>query len=152
MDVDSGQSTAGNREEEYKDISANMRMYAGMRFALLSVFGAFTAGFLALALGRLPQPSTDGTALPQVPNLLKLLILVPTAVLAVIEQRATDYFHELRKRAVLLEEELGFEQYRFYQPPPRARIISATVAARVLYLGALILWIVWLLKPEWLAR
>ena len=48
----------GNLNEEYKDLSDNMRLYTNMRFALLTLYFALTAG-LATALFTVAPPLDD---------------------------------------------------------------------------------------------
>lgn len=132
--------TNGNPEEEYKDVSSNIRYYGSMRFVLLTLFGTFSATIMAaLFLGTTPLN------LPaQV--ILKALGLLLVLVFGIMDQRASEYWGTFWRRAVELEAKLNYSQYK---ARPHGRIISITNATRLLYLGMLIFWIIVLVKPSW---
>lgn len=118
--------------DEYKDLSDNMRHYANMRFAQLTLYFALTAGLVTVVFAV--HPPLD--------NVLRLWLNIVGAVGAasfgVIEERAADYWHHFRRRAVELEKQLCYKQYTDRSV---AKWFTATNAARVLVWGGLLLWI-----------
>lgn len=122
----------GDSKDEYADLSENMRHYANMRFAQITLFSALTAGlFTATFLSDPKLPSN-------LVLILKLLGAVATFAFGVMEERAADYWHHFRKRAEVLERNLGYQQYT---GRPAAKYLSATNAARLLIWGVLPLWV-----------
>ena len=123
----------GDPLEEYKDVSDNMRHYANMRFAQLSLYFALSAGLIATVFGSSP-PLADSLRF-----VLKLVGVVGSSAFGVMDDRAADYWHQLRRRAVIIEGELGFEQHT---NRPRRRVLTATNAVRMMIWGSAVLWIV----------
>ncbi len=132
------QKQLGNRNplEEYKDLSANMRQYASMRFAQLTLFIAMTAGLFNLLFGS----NSTISGLPR--DIFKSVGILIAIAFWVMEERAADYWHHFRRRAVELESELG---YRQYTTRPVRNFISATNAVRLLYGVVVIFWLISLL-------
>jgi len=122
----------GNLNEEYKDLSDNMRLYTNMRFALLTLYFALTAG-LATALFTVAPPLDDSLRFA-----LKIIGVIASGAFGVMEKRAADYWHHFRRRAVDLEKSLGYKQYT---DRPTARFLSATNATRVMVWGGVPLWL-----------
>ena len=117
--------------EEYKDLSENMRHYANMRFAQLTLYFAVTAG-LVTALFTV-NPSLDH----RIRFVLKIVGIVLSAAFGVMEERAADYWHHFCRRAVEIEKLLGYKQYT---KRPAAKLFSATNATRVMIWGAMLAW------------
>ena len=107
--------------DEYMDLSANMRHYANMRFAQLTLYFAFTAGLVTVVF-TVDPPLDGGLRLG-----LKIIVVAGALAFGVMEERAADYWHHFRKRAVELEKSLGFKQY---SDRPAAKVFTATNAAR----------------------
>ena len=116
----------GNLNEEYADLSDNMRHYGNMRFAQLTLYFALTAG-LVTALFTVDPPLSDSLRLA-----LKIIGVIASAAFSVMEERAADYWHYFRRRAVKIEKLLGYKQYT---DRPAARFFSATNAVRVMVWG-----------------
>lgn len=135
-----GEIANGNPEEEYKDVSNNIRYYGSMRFVLLTLFGTLSAAIIATLF--------LGTITPQAPAkvILKVLGLVLVLVFGLMDQRASEYWSALWIRAVELEAKLNYSQYK---ARPHRRIMSITNATRLLYLTMLVFWIIALAKPNW---
>ena len=125
--------TNGNPNEEYKDLSDNMRHYANMRFAQLTLYFALTAAFVT-AVFTVDPPLGDSLRLA-----LKILGALAAAAFGVMEERAADYWHHFRRRAVEIEKGLGYKQYT---DRPAAKWFSATNAARVMVWGGVPAWLV----------
>ncbi len=123
---------AGDPGEEYKDLSDNMRHYANIRFAQLTLYFALT-GALVTAVYTVDPPLGDNLRL-----VLKLVGVLASGAFGVMEERAADYWHHFRRRAVEIEEHLG---YRQYTARPAARVFSATNAARVMVWSGVPLWL-----------
>jgi len=123
-------------KDEYKDISANMRQYENMRFAQLTLFIALTAGLLTVLFTSNPPLSS------LVMFVLKIGGLIVTVVFGIMEERAADYWHHFRRRAVELEKQLGYQQY---STRPARAVISATNAVRVLYFFMFLFWVITLI-------
>ena len=119
-------------EKEYFDVSANMRQYANMRFAQLTLMVAATGALVATMAGH-DKPVPDALSI-----VLKIAGIVVALVFWAMEERAADYWHHFARRAVCLEQILGFEQYG---KRPAQRFFTATNAARLLYIGVLALWV-----------
>ena len=96
----------GSPMDEYKDLSENMRDYGNRRFALMTLFIALTAGLLSIDFAQDPPLSS------QVRCALKLVGSITSIVFWIMEERAADYWHHFRRRAVELEEVLGYKQYQ----------------------------------------
>ena len=119
--------------DEYKDLSENMRHYGNMRFAQLTIFIAITGGLLAVIFGN-KNPSPNHIIIP--------LIGISIAIMFwIMEERAADYWQTFKKRAVVLEIKLGFQQYSIR---PKARFwdkLTATNASRAIYGLSILFWI-----------
>ncbi|HUV66796.1 MAG TPA: hypothetical protein VMW24_23110 [Sedimentisphaerales bacterium] len=122
----------GNPSEEYKDLSENMRHYANMRFAQLTLYFALTAG-LVTALFTVDPPLGDNLRLA-----LKIIGVLASAAFGVMEERAADYWHHFRRRAVEIEKSLAYKQYT---DRPGNKLFSATNAARLMVWGGVPLWL-----------
>jgi len=105
--------------DEYKDLSENMRDYGNKRFALMTLFVALTAGLLSAIFTQDPPLSS------QVKSALKVVGFVTSIVFWIMEERAADYWHHFRRRAVELEEVLGYKQY---QERPKPYIMKCTIS------------------------
>ena len=125
--------SAGDPKEEYKDLSENMRHYANMRFAQLTIFVALTGGLIAVLFNK--------DSLPSLPtkNVLKVVGIFIAVMFWIMEERAADYWHHFRKRAVELEDLLGYRQYK---GRPTRRLLTATNASRAIYGGVIVFWII----------
>jgi len=122
----------GNSSEEYRDLSDNMRHYGNMRFAQLTLYFALTAG-LVTVLFTVSPPLSENLRLA-----LKIIGAIASAAFGIMEERAADYWHHFRRRAVDIEESLGYKQYT---NSSAARLFSATNAARVMVWGGVPLWL-----------
>jgi hypothetical protein len=132
--------TNGNPEEEYKDVSNNIRHYGNMRFVLLTLFATLSVAIMAaLFLGTTPPPTPAKI-------ILKALGLVLVVAFGLMDQRASEYWSVFWKKAVELEVKLNYSQYK---ARPRRRTVSITNATRLLYLALLVFWIIALAKPNW---
>lgn len=128
---------------EYQDVSENLRHYGNMRFAQMTLFLAITAGFGSVIINDLKTPC----------QWLRTIVGVGGAVAAVIfwvlEERAADYWHHFRRRAVQLEDILGYAQYK--ERPGRS-YVTATNAVRVFYAIILLFWVWFTVEPSITAR
>ena len=122
----------GNPSEEYNELSDNMRHYANMRFAQLTLYFALTAGLIT-ALFTVAPPLSDNLRL-----VLKIIGALASAAFGVMEERAADYWHHFCRRAVEIEKSLGYKQYT---DRPTAKLFSATNAVRVMVWGGIPLWL-----------
>lgn len=122
------------RLEEYRQVSENLRLYANLRFAQMTLFFVATGALLA-ALGK-----EGGLARFFSPPAFAVGGLVVVAAFAVMEQSAVRYWFHYRGRAVELERDLGLRQYT-----DRARKLrlglSATSAVRFLFFGVAVVWL-----------
>jgi len=119
-------------EKEYADLGQNLRHYANMRFAQLTLFTAITAGLAKIAL------DDSGGASPGARAALYAAGTIVALAFWVMEERAADYWHHFRRRAMVLEKHLG---YRQYSAKPLRRI-SATNATRSIFLLACLAWLI----------
>jgi hypothetical protein len=118
--------------EEYKDLSDNMRHYANMRFAQLTLYFVLSAGFIT-ALFTVDPPLNN-----RLRFVLKIIGIITSAAFGVMEERAADYWHHFRRRAVEIEKSLDYKQYT---DRPAAKIFTATNAARVMVWGGVFVWL-----------
>jgi hypothetical protein len=121
-----------NLVEEYKDISENLRHYANMRFKQLTLFSVLTG----VILGAIAKGDFRGCASIIV---LKIIGICVVITFGIMEEKAADYWQSFVKRAMQIEEQIG---YRQYSGRPKRRFITATNATRFLYLVILVFWIV----------
>jgi len=122
----------GDPKDEYMDAGENMRHWANIRFAQMTLFIAITAGILA----GLFQSSSALAGTARIA--LKIGGLVVTLVFWLLDERAMAYWRHFRGRAIELENALGFQQHA---RAPAAKILSSANAIRVLYLSILLFWI-----------
>jgi hypothetical protein len=123
----------GDPKDEYRDLSDNMRQYGNLRFAQLTLFIASTAALLNATL----TPGLPFTT--ELRFLLKIGGVITAIVFWVMEERAADYWHHFRRRAVELEKQLGYQQYT---TRPARTFITATNAARLFYASLLVFWVI----------
>jgi hypothetical protein len=122
----------GDPKEEYLDASENVRHWSNLRFAQLTVFIAVTAGLTA----TLFQAQTPLS--PSIRLVTKLAGLLIVAVFWITEERTMMYWRNFVRRAAVLEQELGFQQYSMR---PKEGTVSSANAVRVLFLLLVIFWI-----------
>ena len=126
-------------KDEYLDVSSNMRVYTNMRFAQLTLFVAITAALLNVIIGDLGPSEPVG-------NVLKIGGLLSALVFWVMEERAADFFHYYKRRAIEMEKALGYSQYT---NRPQRKVFTATNAVRMLFLAVGVYWLIWLCCPAW---
>jgi len=126
-------ANTGDPKEEYKDLSDNMRLYVNLRFAQLTIFSALTGGLIVVLF------SEDNVPSPSAKIVLKVAGIFIAAMFWIMEERAADYWHHFRRRAVELEDLLG---YRLYKNRPTRRLLTATNASRAIYGGVIVFWII----------
>jgi hypothetical protein len=124
---------------EYQDISENLRHYSNMRFAQMTLFLAITAGLGSVIINDLKTPCQWLRTIVGVGG------AVATVIFWVLEERAADYWHHFRQRAVQLEEILGYAQYR--ERPARS-YVTATNAVRVFYTINFLYWVWFTVLPS----
>jgi hypothetical protein len=92
-------------ELEYEELGKNLRYYSALRLGQLTVFFLVTWGLLFFLYGD-PAPVS-------VPKqvLLKILGMMAAIAFFLMEENASDAWIQFRRRAVQLEERLGFQQY-----------------------------------------
>ena len=118
--------------EEYKEVSSNMRTYINMRFAQLTLFIAITGVLIKVLF-----VNDVSTSYPfQVT--LKIAGLIVGIVFFIMEESATDFFHHYRKRAIELDDLLGFKQY---VTRPERKLLTATNGVRILFIVNIAFWI-----------
>ncbi|OHB70531.1 MAG: hypothetical protein A2W23_03325 [Planctomycetes bacterium RBG_16_43_13] len=123
--------------EEYKELGNNMRHYANMRFATLTVFIAITSGLVLFIFGR------DNALSPNMKTFLKIIGGLITPAFLLMEERSVDYWHSFKRRAIELEKLWCFNQYTGAKS---AKIFAATNATRLVYAVGIVFWLTALLK------
>ncbi len=136
------QNEKPNYQDEYNDVSNNMRVYINMRFAQLTLFIAITAVLINAVFGDRSTPLSNGASTG-----LKLGGLITGIVFLIMEIRAADIYHHFKRRAIVLEEKLKFQQYTTRR---EAKILSATNATMAFIAFIIALWIVAIVFPQWL--
>lgn len=125
-------SPHGDPKDEYFDISENLRHWAQIRFAQMTLFVAITAGILAVLFYDSSAVSNPGRAV------FKIGGLIVTGIFSLLDQRAIVYWRYLKRRAIELEEILDFQQYTKL---PSAVYFNSANAVRVLYLVIFLFWV-----------
>ena len=93
--------------EEYKDLSNNMRHYANMRFAQLTIFFALTSGLIWLIFSNDNRISSFDNH----KYILKIAGALLTILFWIMEERSGDKWHNFKRQAIKLEVLLGYRQY-----------------------------------------
>jgi len=117
---------------EYREVNSNMRHCGKLRFTQLILYFAFSAG-LIFTVFMMSPPLGDDVRLT-----FKILGVIGAGAFGVMEERAGDYWHHLRRRAVQIEEILG---YRQFSERPTANMFNATNASRLLVWGGMPIWL-----------
>jgi hypothetical protein len=91
-------------EEEYKDLSANMRHYSNMQFAELTVLVAITAGLMTL----LTKPNS--AELSKLIHFIHICGITIAVIFWLMEESAIYMWAHFATRAAQIEE-LGYRQY-----------------------------------------
>jgi len=118
---------------EYAELGANMKHYASMRFAQLTIFVAATGSLLG-ALHWTHETSDFVTVLKAAGVLVAIAFWV-------MEERAATFYHHYLRRAQKLDGDFG---YQTYKPYPRAKLcglVTATNAARLMFLAVSLFWV-----------
>ena len=131
-------TTTGEPKDEYLDASNNMRQFGNIRFAQLTLFFGLTAGIMAILF-------QNTSVLPFARTALKVGGLAITLLFWVMDQRAMDYWNHFRKRAIELEDVLGFKQYR---ASPAIKRLNTTNAVRARFLLLAAFWIIALIRYQ----
>ena len=142
--------------ELYKDMGANMRHYARLRFAQMTLFVAITGGLAKVAVDLSTRTHVDSALLSAVVDqrvALPQWLLGGGGVLAgiifwVMEERAADFWHASKKCAEAIEGELPYEQsYKQYRRWKSKKRVSATNATRLLYASVIQSWVLYAFWP-----
>jgi hypothetical protein len=128
----------GSPEEEYKELSNNIRFYANMRFAQLTLFSAVTAALLTIVFVR--EPPLEEAAR----TVLKIGGGIVTFVFWVMEERSNGYGMHFARRIIELEGLLGYRVWQGRRMGTKA-IFSATNAVRLMYFFVAVFWLVTIL-------
>lgn len=123
--------TSGQPKDEYLDLSANLRHYMSLRFAQLTVYLTITGVLLNLLFTRREEM---GALLPIA---LKSGGLLVTILFWIHQERTTAYWNHFMRRAVELEQGLGYAQY---SARPPAGWLSSFKAMRALFLFMALFW------------
>jgi hypothetical protein len=126
--------------EEYKDVSTNLRQYASLRFAQLTLFVATNGALFALGLKPLTEVYSGQR------NAIRAMGIAVTAVFWILEERSTSHWENYVDRAKDLENALGFQQYQLrpeaYKLFGIERLrINATNGIRLFLTASFVFWI-----------
>jgi hypothetical protein len=131
-------TSVGNPKQEYKDVSDNVRHCANMRFAQTTIFIAITGGLFFLLFGN------QSGLKPAAQTFFKWAGILVTFLFWVMEERAIEHWAYYCKRAISLENILGYEQYK---NRPARKWFTARNAARGLYCGTMLMWLATFIWP-----
>jgi hypothetical protein len=128
-----------NPEEEYKEVSANLRHYHNMQFAEMTVLVAITAGLITLLCKSDPPISLN----------LQHLICIGGIVVAILfwmmEESAIYMWTHFAKRAAQIEDKIGYKQYRNLPGAPNFRYLftlrPGSLGVRLMCIAFLAFWI-----------
>lgn len=128
--------TNKDKVEEYKDVSANMRQYANMRFGQLTLFIATNAAMVAAAFKPAAQVAAPRWTIRTIGILLSVVFWL-------LESRSTAYWNVFMDRAKELERDLSFSQYLNRPDPPELVGLktNATNAIHLLFVSIVAFWI-----------
>jgi len=132
-------ATCPNLIHEYQDIGNNLRHYANLQFAQLTVFVAMTGGLLALLF------RTDRAVSTPARTVLKVAGAILPLLFEVMNERVFKHWQTYWKRAKEIEAALSYKQYT--NRPPTSLLSNAN-AVRALYGLALIFCIVTIVWPH----
>jgi hypothetical protein len=125
---------------EYEQVNENLRHYSNMRFAQMTLFAAITAGLWSATHGLKTSPQWLGAIIIGIGG------VITVAIFWVMEERAADYWHHFKERAIQLESMLGYTQYK---ERPKRDYVSATNAVRAFYAAVMLIWI-WFPFVPWI--
>lgn len=130
----------GNPEEEYKEASNNMRLYANLHAVKLTVFVTVTGGLVYLVFSTYPPFTTQTKLLFEIAGLF-------VSVLFGVNIMSDLYMwgHFLR-RAASMEKNLGYGQYSSLPGAPKFKIRPGTWAIAMFCLCVFLFWLVTLIK------
>ena len=115
---------------EYKEAVTAYRFASAMFIGELTVYLA-ASGALVNAIGS--EPARPIIVVPAV------IGIILTLAFWVITHRAGDFYHAARRRAIKLEDKLGFRIHS--RGPIKRRLLTATNAIHLIYLTGLVCWI-----------
>ena len=119
-------------KDEYLDLTENMRHWNTIRFGQMTVFIALMAGILSsLYQGSFVFPDFVRLA-------LKVGGLIFTVIFWSLDYREVLYFRHFRRRAIELEEILGFRQF---SKSPSTKVINSARLTGAMYFFVLVFWI-----------
>jgi len=118
--------------EEYKECNNNLRHYGNMRFAEITVFFAVNAGLLSRVYNdqRLASPAFE--------YLISAVGVFFCILFGVMNRRRVSLWVTHYRRAVQLEEVLGFQQHRLR---PKDGPLSNRKAAATVYVITGVFWV-----------
>ena len=122
---------------EYKDLSDNMRHYANMYFAQLTLFVILTGGLFQLSF------NTDNSLFER-KILFDIIGVFLGFVFFILDKRVDDHWRYFEDRAKFLEGRLDFLQY--INRPIKKRPFTHFFARRAIFFAAILLWsfaIIW---------
>ena len=123
-------------QQEYSDLSTNMRHYGNMRFAQLTIFIAITGALLKF---RFESNSSLPCVIKQLVALGGLIISV---VFLIMEISSSYLWAHFARRAAELETRLGYYQYSTLLGAPKFNVRPSTWAIGILFLFVLFFWAV----------
>jgi len=137
---DSGPQSLPSRAElveEYKEAGEIHRLQIGLLFGQITVYLGISGGLFAVYFDqqRAQSPILD-TWIPVAGLLLTLFLFI-------ISERAGDYSHAARKRAVDIQNQLGFKLYmENSRPAAFGGLATAINATRGIYALGFVAWLV----------
>lgn len=121
-----------NFTDEYREAGALHRLHITLLFGQMTVYLAATAGLFKVALEN--QDQANGVQI-----LVSFIGIILSSVFWIIMERAAEFLHYSRRRAVEIEKKLQFELYQ-RGPSGVKKYFTAINATRGLYIAGLILW------------
>jgi hypothetical protein len=115
---------------EYIDVSTNLRHWNTLRFAELTIFIAIMGAMMNIAFGgRVVQPLT---------TLIKIAGMLVALLFLILQERTMTWWYRFVERAAVLEEILGFQQYR---DRPKGHRITGRLSMRLFFYIIILFWI-----------
>jgi len=138
MNLEIGERNVESVRNEYEQLSQTHKHYSGLRYAILTVFFAITAGFVSVSFG---QTMSALTATSFLNIAAKIGGICTTYAFWSLEERLDAYLKHFDQRLLALEEILGYQIYS-RRPKYHRPFLRTQMATRLLYSIVAVFWVV----------
>lgn len=122
--------------DEYIDASNNMRHYGNHQVAIIAIFFTFNGVLAAILFDAVSRPQffVDLGA--------KIILIFVNGLFWIKVESAIFMWDHFFRRALILEEQLGFEQYKTLPGYPKFKVRPAKWAIRLLFVSTVLFWLI----------